>query len=113
VPTGAELYGINSRTFDTDSQAYEAARKRSQAGSTHDLTTDAARFELGRHLPARALKVAESGVQPDTVCILRDRFGYHAALVGTSLLTAEHGVFKELEFFEKALRFSASTLPVA
>jgi indole-3-glycerol phosphate synthase len=113
VPPGAELYGINSRTFDTDAQTYDAARKHSQAGSTHDLTTDAARFELGRHLPAQALKVAESGVRPETVCILRDQFGYHAALVGTSLLTAEQGVFNELERFEKVLRFSASTLPVA
>lgn len=113
VPSGAEIYGINSRTFDTDAKAYEAARKNSQSGSKHDLTTDAARFELGQHLPVCALKVAESGVQPDTVCRLRDRLGYHAALIGTSLLTAEHGVSKELELFEKALRLPAATQPVA
>ena len=107
VPPGAELYGINSRTFDTDAQAYEAARQHGRSGSTRDLTTNAARFELGRHLPANAVKVAESGVHPDTVCVLRDQLGYHAALVGTSLLTAEHGVFKELEEFEKRLRLAA------
>ena len=104
VPVGAEIYGINSRTFDTDVQTYATARQHAQAGSKHDLTTDAHRFELGQHLPAGAIKVAESGVRAETICDLRDRFSYHAALVGTSLLAAQHGVFKELELFEKALR---------
>jgi indole-3-glycerol phosphate synthase len=109
VPDGAEIYGINSRTFDTDARSYEAARRQSQAGSKHDLTTDANRFELGEHLPARAVKVAESGVRVETIRALRDRFHYHAALVGTSLLTAPHGVFEELKLFENALRSPAPT----
>jgi len=111
VPAGAELYGINSRTFDTDARTYEAARQHSQAGSRHDLTTDANRFELGGHLPSGVIKVAESGVRAETIAALRDRFGYHAALVGTSLLTAQQGVFEELELFENALRSSAPTEP--
>jgi indole-3-glycerol phosphate synthase len=109
VPAGAEIYGINSRTFDTDAQTYKAARQQSQAGSKEDPTTDANRFELGQHLPAGAIKVAESGVRPETICDLRDRFGYHAVLVGTSLLAAHHGVLAELELFEKALRSGAPT----
>jgi indole-3-glycerol phosphate synthase len=112
VPTSAEIYGINSRTFDTDEDAYEAARKHSQSGSKRDLTTDMDRFDLARMLPGHAIKVAESGIDPTTVARVRDQLGFHAALVGTSLLTAEHGVAKELERFENALRTTAKDQPV-
>jgi hypothetical protein len=47
--------------------------------------------------------VAESGVHSDKVAVLRDQLGYHAALVGTSLLTAPRGIVHELELFEQAL----------
>jgi indole-3-glycerol phosphate synthase len=103
VPAGAVLFGINSRTFAVEAGAYASARAARQAGGTKDLTTDAARFELGRYLPAQAIKVAASGVHPQTVARLRDELRYHAALVGTSLLTAPHGVARALELFERAL----------
>ncbi len=72
-------------------------------GAKRDLTIDEQRFDLGQYLPGHAIKVAESGVTLKTVARLRDELGYHAALVGTSLLSAAHGVVKELELFESAL----------
>lgn len=103
APEGAEIFGINSRTFSTTSAAYETARDERAAGGQRDLTTDLSRFDLGAHLPRHAVKVAESGVAPSTVRRLRDELGYHAALVGTSLLLAEGGVETELAAFERAL----------
>ena len=103
VPPNATIFGINSRTFAVDAGAYASARQLRQSGATRDLTTELDRFELGQYLPAHAIKVAESGVTPHTVARLRDRLGYHAALVGTSLLTAAHGVARELDLFAQAL----------
>ena len=107
VPPGAEIYGINSRTFSTTAEQYANAREQRAAGAQQDLTTDLSRFSLGQFLPPQAVRVAESGVHPHTVAELRDRHGYHAALVGTSLLTAEHGVEKELAAFERTLAVSS------
>lgn len=103
VPTGAEIYGINSRSFAVGSGDYTAARAGRAAGAQCDSTTDLNRFEIGRHLPPHAVKVAESGIHPETIAAVRDRFGFHAALVGTSLLVAEQGVERELAAFELAL----------
>ncbi len=77
-------------------------------GSSRDLTIDETRFELGQYLPSHALKVAESGVHPETVAALRDAQGYHAALVGTSLLSAADGIHAELNRFEQALKPAAA-----
>lgn len=103
VPPGAVIYGINSRTFAVGSGEYAAARDARDSGAKIDSTTDLSRFDIGRHLPAIAIKVAESGIHPHTIVAVRDQQGYHAALVGTSLLMAEHGVEKELAAFERAL----------
>ena len=61
------------------------------------------RFDIGKFLPPNSVKVAESGIHPHTIAAVRDQQGYHAALVGTSLLVAPHGVEKELAAFERAL----------
>ena len=111
VPANAKIYGINSRTFATTSETYDAARTHRACGAKEDLTTDLTRFELGRHLPPPAIKVAESGIQADNVAALRDQLGYHAVLVGTSLLTAARGVARELECFEQALLKVVETGP--
>jgi indole-3-glycerol phosphate synthase len=108
VPADAVIYGINSRTFDSRKNTlgvgrYAVSSLLGRLGSTKDLTIDDSRFDLGRHLPAQATKVAESGVHPKTVAALRDQLGYDAALVGTSLLTATQGVVYELQLFENAL----------
>jgi indole-3-glycerol phosphate synthase len=108
VPADAEIYGINSRTFATTSADYECARVNRAAGAQRDLTTDLSRFDLGRHLPAHSVKVAESGVRPADIASVRDLGIYHAVLVGTSLLMAPHGVEEELALFEAALAASAN-----
>lgn len=109
VPAEAVIYGINSRTFDARKNTLGVGRYALSAllgrlGSDKDLTIDQGRFELGQFLPPAAIKVAESGVHPETVAGLRDRLGYDSALVGTSLLTASHGVSRELQAFERALQ---------
>src|SRR2546422_11035888 len=67
VPANAKIYGINSRTFATTSESYDAARTHRASGGLADLTTDLARFELGQHIPSHAIKVAESGIHPENV----------------------------------------------
>ena len=104
LPAGALVCGINSRSFSVRGEAYAAARAQRAAGGGKDITTDLSRFEaLARHLPPHAIKVAESGVHPENAARLRDALGYHAILVGTSLLTAPAGVRAELERFAVAL----------
>ena len=103
VPADAEIYGINSRTFDSSSARYSVSTLLGKLGAKKDFTIESERFELGQHLPNAAIKVAESGVRPDTVARLRDELGYDAALVGTSLLTAGQGISAELGAFESAL----------
>lgn len=103
VPAGASLYGINSRSFAVGGGQYAEARAGREAGAKMDSTTDLGRFDIGRFLPSHAVKVAESGIHPHTIAAVRDRFGFHAALVGTSLLVAEQGIEAELAAFETAL----------
>lgn len=104
LPPGALIYGINSRSFSIRGQDYATARAERAAGSSTDLTTDLSRFDdLARHLPPHAIRVAESGVHPQSAARIRDELRYHALLVGTSLLTAPDGVRAELARFERAL----------
>jgi indole-3-glycerol phosphate synthase len=112
IPRGAVIYGINSRTFDTRKNTlgmgrYALSSLLGRLGTGKDLTIDKSRFELGQHLPGHVIKVAESGVHPDTVAGLRDTLGYDSALVGTSLLTASDGIRAELGRFERALEVDA------
>jgi indole-3-glycerol phosphate synthase len=104
LPCGAELCGINSRSFSIRSEEYATARAQRSAGSRKDLTTDFRRLEkLVKHLPPHAIKIAESGICPENAAVLRDKLHYHAILVGTSLLTSPDGVRAELRRFEAAL----------
>jgi len=103
LPSGAEIYGINSRTFASGTGRYGVSALLGRLGSSKDLTVDLDRFELGQYVPQHALKVAESGVSAKTIRQVRDDLGYHAALVGTSFLKASHGIQRELELFEQAL----------
>lgn len=107
VPRNGLIFGINSRTFAVDAGTYASARDSRQSGGNRDLTTDLGRFDMGQFLPAQAIKVAESGVSPETVARLREPLGYHAALVGTSLLLSPRGIVQELERFEQALQNAA------
>lgn len=108
VPADAVLYGVNSRSFTVRGADYAEARARRAAGQQQDFTTDLRRFaELAAHLPAHALKIAESGVHPETAAPIRDALGYDAILVGTSLLTAPEGIEAALRRFEQALARTA------
>ena len=104
LPSGAVLCGVNSRSFAVRGEAYATARAGRASGSERDLTTDLTRFDdLAQHLPPGALRVAESGVGFANAARLRDALGYHAILVGTSLLMAPDGVEAELARFDRAL----------
>ena len=103
LPPGAEIYGVNSRTFASGTARYGVSALLGKFGSSKDLTVDLNRFELGQFVPKHAVKVAESGVSAKTIRSVRDELGYHAALVGTSFLKATHGIRRELELFQQAL----------
>jgi indole-3-glycerol phosphate synthase len=103
LPPGAEIYGINSRTFASGTARYGISAVLGKLGASKDLTVDLDRFELGQFVPKHAIKVAESGVSVRTIRQVRDELGYHAALVGTSFLKASHGIRRELELFEQQL----------
>jgi indole-3-glycerol phosphate synthase len=103
LPQGAEICGINSRTFDSGTARYGVSALFGKLGASKDFTVDLDRFALGQHVPAHALKVAESGVSAKTIRHVRDELRYHAALVGTSFLKATHGIQRELKLFEQVL----------
>lgn len=103
LPPDAEIYGINSRNFETKQSIYKASQLLGRlSSSARDLSTEDAKFDLIKHLPAHAVKVAESGVTPRSIVTVRDQ-GYNAALIGNSLLLAPEGVAQMLARFEEAL----------
>jgi indole-3-glycerol phosphate synthase len=112
LPPDAQICGVNSRTFDARKNVlglgkYGVSALLGRLGTGKDLTVDLGRFELGQFVPSHVVKVAESGVSPDTIRMVRDELGFHAALVGTSLLSAPDGVRHELARFEEALKAQA------
>jgi len=106
IPSGATLYGINSRKFMASNRWYLAKLVSklggSKSGAGKDFSVELDTFELIRHLPKDAVKIAESGLKPSK---LQDmiNLGYDAVLVGTSLLKAPEGVASMLGQFEKAV----------
>lgn len=102
APAGTAIYGINSRSFHLKDEQYAASRAARDSGSSTDLTIDLGQFDYIHHLPADAIKVAESGIRPETVAGVRDA-GFHAALIGTGLLVDPDGIVSALAKFEVAL----------
>jgi indole-3-glycerol phosphate synthase len=96
LPASARIVGINSRKFQSR-EGFVAAGHSSE----EDFTLDFAAFELAESLPAGCVRVAESGVTPQTVAPLARHFD--AALVGTSLLRDPRGVEASLQDFADAL----------
>jgi indole-3-glycerol phosphate synthase len=96
LPAGARIVGINSRKFQSDSGFVATG-----GSSEKDFSLDRGVFELVGELPAAALKVAESGIDPSTLGGVREKFD--AALVGTSLLRDPRGVRACLRDFEEAI----------
>jgi indole-3-glycerol phosphate synthase len=100
LPATARIVGINSRKFKSR-EGFVAAGEKAE----EDFTLDFAAFELAESLPAGCIRVAESGVTPQSVAPLARHFD--AALVGTSLLRDPRGVEAALQDFADALAGAA------
>jgi indole-3-glycerol phosphate synthase len=96
LPAMARIVGINSRKFKSREGFVSAGQNVAE-----DFTLDFAAFELAESLPAGCIRVAESGVTPQSVSPLARHFD--AALVGTSLLRDPRGVEPALQDFADAL----------
>lgn len=96
LPADARIVGINSRKFKSQTGFVGAA-----GASDRDFSLDLAAFELVSELPAGTIRVAESGISPES--IERVRKDFHAALVGTSLLRDSRGIARCLGDFESAI----------
>ncbi len=105
LPPHPRLCGINSRVFKSEggSARYLGSKILRRLGFKRDLSIKLDQFALASRLPAGALRIAESGVDPTMVPRLRDALGFHGLLVGTSLLMAADGVRAELARFERQL----------
>lgn len=101
LPATARVVGINSRKFKSR-EGFVAAGEKTE----EDFTLDFAAFQLAESLPAGCVRVAESGVTPETVAPLARHFD--AALVGTSLLRDPRGVAAALDDFASALAGTAA-----
>lgn len=99
LPPSAQIIGINSRKFKS-SEGFVG----SNGASATDFSLDFSAFELAERLPSSALRVAESGLSPQSIADVRLHF--QAGLVGTSLLRDERGIGRCLEEFEEAIQLS-------
>jgi indole-3-glycerol phosphate synthase len=97
LPATARIVGINSRKFRATTGFLSSG-----ASSTEDFSLDRSAFDLVDGLPAAAIRVAESGITPETLPSVAEKF--HAALVGTSLLRDPRGIHHCLNEFEQAAR---------
>ncbi len=105
LPRAAKIVGINSRNFGggLGRANFAVARLlRQWLGAGRDHSVSLARFEYAPKVPAEAIKIAESGI---SAANCREVFGqgFHAVLVGTSLLMDPRGVRAGLRDFEKAI----------
>ena len=96
LPKSAHVVGINSRKFKSTSGFVG-----SSGSSQKDFSLEMSVFDLVTHLPAGCLRVAESGLAPETIASVSSKFD--AALVGTSLLRDPRGLAACLADFERAI----------
>ena len=96
LPKSARVVGINSRKFKSTSGFVG-----STGSSQKDFSLEMSVFDLVNHLPAGCLRVAESGLAPETIASVSSKFD--AALVGTSLLRDPRGLEACLADFERAI----------
>ena len=102
LPKSARVVGINSRKFKSTSGFVG-----STGSSQKDFSLEMSVFDLVTHLPAGCLRVAESGLAPDTIASVSSKFD--AALVGTSLLRDQRGLAACLAEFESAIEAQSYT----
>jgi indole-3-glycerol phosphate synthase len=115
IPSGAEIYGINSRKFMASKRWLFAKLGNrlglGKSGKGIDPTVEINIFsQLVSELPKNAIKVAESGIKPNKISNIME-LGYDSVLVGTSLLKAQEGVQAALAEFEKVIAPSNRTAP--
>ncbi len=96
LPASARVVGINSRKFKATSGFVGAS-----GSSQKDFSLEMSVFDLVEHLPAGCLRIAESGLAPETISSVSSKFD--AALVGTSLLRDPRGIAACLADFEQAI----------
>lgn len=96
LPKTARVVGINSRKFKATSGFVGAS-----GSSEKDFSLEMSVFDLVEHLPAGCLRIAESGLAPETISTVAKKFD--AALVGTSLLRDPRGIAACLADFEIAI----------
>jgi len=113
IPSDAEIYGINSRKFMASNRwlAAKIGNKIGLGKSGIDPTVELSVFsQLIGQIPARAIKVAESGIKPNKVSSI-ENLGFDSVLVGTSLLNAQEGVQAALATFEQVISPSSRNVP--
>jgi indole-3-glycerol phosphate synthase len=96
LPRDARVVGINSRKFKA-TRGFVGKEGHSQT----DFSIDYSAFALAEKLPTGTLRIAESGLSPQNVAQVRERFD--SALVGTSLLRDSRGIAACLHDFEKVI----------
>jgi indole-3-glycerol phosphate synthase len=107
-PVDARICGLNSRKFVTAAFASRSSNADApSADRQSDFSTNSGQFELIECLPAKCVKVAESGLSPEGVARVR-QLGFDSILVGTTLLMAPQGVAAALREFEAAIARSPS-----
>jgi indole-3-glycerol phosphate synthase len=108
VPTGAKIFGINSRKLNARKflgfSRYTLAKMVRHVWS--DASTQPESFTLANSIPGNVLKVAESGLSPSDILRIRRDYRYNAALVGTAILNAPQGVEAALNSFWAASKES-------
>ncbi len=102
LPSSARIVGINSRKFKATSGFVGAT-----GSSLKDFSLEMSAFNLVDHLPTGCLRVAESGLAPETIATVSSTFD--AALVGTSLLRDPRGIAACLADFERAIESKQPT----
>ncbi|MFM8364332.1 MAG: indole-3-glycerol phosphate synthase TrpC, partial [Verrucomicrobiota bacterium] len=96
LPPAAKVVGINSRKFKTTTGFVGTT-----GSSDQDFSLEMSAFDLVDFLPPSTLRVAESGLTPETLPDVTKKF--NAALVGTSLLRDPRGIAACLADFEQAI----------
>ncbi len=102
IPPTANIVGINCRNFESTGGFKLAKVLRQWLWANSDKTVNTRRFDYAEQLPAHIIRIAESGVTPKN-CAKILSMGFHAVLVGTSLLMDTRGVREALGDFEKAM----------
>lgn len=108
VPEGATVFGINSRKMAASvifglSWRYLLGKFASRIGIGKDRSIQLKALELVTDLPQDAIKVAESGVDANSIALVRDKLRYDAVLIGTALLNRSQNVEHSLRELASAL----------